>query len=76
LKAEAWKTSREFSSERMVERYIATFQYFTAAEFSREHRKAITQPYPVMQSCKSRYPIWLRKLKRRFLITANAAQML
>ena len=76
LKAAAWETSREFSAERMVERYIATFQDFTATEFSREHRKAVPQPYPVMQSCKSPYPIWLRKLKRRFLITAYAAQML
>ncbi len=76
LKAAAWDTSREFSSKRMVERYIATFLYFTAPEFSREHRTAVPQPYPVMPSCKSPFPIWLRKLKRRFLITANAAQML
>jgi glycosyltransferase involved in cell wall biosynthesis len=76
MKAAAWETSREFSAERMVERYIDTFHHFTAAEFSREHRKAVPQPYPVMQSCKSAYPIWLRKLKRRFLTRANAVQML
>jgi glycosyltransferase involved in cell wall biosynthesis len=74
LKSAAWETSREFSTERMVERYFALFRYLTAPGFSREHRKALPQPYPVMQSCKSPYPIWLRKLKRRVLITANTAQ--
>jgi glycosyltransferase involved in cell wall biosynthesis len=74
LKSAAWETSREFSTERMVERYFALFQYLTAPEFSREHRKDAAHPYPVMQSCKSAYPIWLRKLKRRVLITANPAQ--
>jgi glycosyltransferase involved in cell wall biosynthesis len=76
MKTAAWETSREFSAERMVERYIATLQHFTAVDSLREHRKAVPRPYPVMQSCKSPYPTWLRKLKRRFLITANAAQML
>ena len=74
LKAAAWETSREYSAERMVERYVDAFEHVTRPDFPREHR-AITQPYPLMESCKSPYPIWLRKLKRRVLVTINPAQI-
>lgn len=73
MKAGAWETSRKYSVERMVERYVACFNHLTDAAFSREHRREASHPYPVMQSCKSSYPVWMRKLKRRFLTTVNAA---
>lgn len=74
MKTAAWQTSRDYSAERMVERYIDAFEHVTRPHFSREHR-AITQPYPVMESCTSPYPFWLRKLKRRFLVTVNPSQI-
>ena len=74
MKKAAWETSREYSAERMVERYVDSFEHLTRPDFPREHR-AITQPYPIMESCKSPYPIWLRKLKRRFLVTTHTAQV-
>jgi glycosyltransferase involved in cell wall biosynthesis len=73
IKSCAWQTSREYSVERMVERYVACFDHLTDAAFSRAHRTEAPHPYPVMQSCKSSYPIWMRKLKRRFLTTVSAA---
>ena len=74
MKTAAWETSREYSSARMVSRYVNAFEHITQPQFPRDHR-AVTQPYPVMESCKSPYPTWLRKLKRRFLVTTNTAQM-
>ena len=73
IKKSAWETSLDYSVERMVERYISCLSHVTGAEFSREHRRNAPAPYPVMQSCKSSYPMWMRKLKRRLLTPRDTA---
>ncbi len=67
----AWKTSLDYSVARMADRYLDLFQHLTDASFSREHRRAAPSPYPIMQSCVSPYPKWIRRLKLR-LVTAVA----
>ncbi len=72
MKEQALKSSREYSVEHMVKRYLACFSDLTAADFSRRHRQEAVRPFPIMPSCKSSYPVWARKLKQRFLATINA----
>jgi glycosyltransferase involved in cell wall biosynthesis len=67
MKRAAWMKSRQFSVEAMVENYIECFSHVTNSEFAREHRRSAPHPYPLMQSCVSRYPTWLRKIKARLL---------
>lgn len=76
MKRAAWATSQQYSLERMVERYLACFDYVTGREFSREHRRSAPRPYPVMPSCVSRYPFWLRKTKQRLLGSIKTARSL
>lgn len=65
----AWKTSLDYSVDRMADRYLDLFQHLTDPLFSRSHRQAAPNPYPMMESCVSPYPKWMRKLKLR-LVTA------
>jgi glycosyltransferase involved in cell wall biosynthesis len=60
----AWQTSQDYSVTRMVERYVTCFKNLTSPHFPRDHRPAAAD-YPVMPSCRSRYPFWLRKVKWR-----------
>jgi glycosyltransferase involved in cell wall biosynthesis len=71
MRRAAWERSLQFSVQRMVENYVACFEHVTSAGFSREHRLGAARPFPVMQSCRSRYPFWIRKIKARVL-TSNS----
>jgi hypothetical protein len=63
MRRAAWEKSREYSAERMVDRYLACFDGLTKTCHARGHREGVTQPYPLMKSCQSPYPLWLRKMK-------------
>jgi glycosyltransferase involved in cell wall biosynthesis len=67
----AWETGRDYSVERMTERYAAAFAESAGAAPAR--RGSGPGKFPVMRSCVSRYPFWLRKLKRRVLVSAGRA---
>jgi hypothetical protein len=71
MRRAAWERSLQFSVQRMVENYVACFEHVTSAGFARGHRLAAPRPFPVMQSCRSRYPFWIRKIKARVL-TSNS----
>jgi hypothetical protein len=62
----AWETGQDYSVERMTERYTAAFAESAGAAPARRGTG-----FPVMRSCVSRYPFWLRKLKRRVLVAAG-----
>lgn len=66
----AWQTAQEYSAERMVQRYVSCFTELLDPRLSREYRQTLPKDYPVMASCRSRYPFWMRKLKHRFLSVA------
>jgi glycosyltransferase involved in cell wall biosynthesis len=68
LRRAAWETSERYSIERMVSAYEALLGQPT----SRAPRPA--GPYPVMPSCRSRYPDWLRRVKWRLAGTVALAR--
>jgi glycosyltransferase involved in cell wall biosynthesis len=65
LRRAAWNTAQDYSVERMVDSYEQCFREVSAPDFSRAHRAGAPQPYPLLPACKSPYPFWLRKVKRR-----------
>jgi hypothetical protein len=50
----------------MTERYVAAFAESAGAAPARRGKG-----FPVMRSCVSRYPFWLRKIKRRVLVSVG-----
>lgn len=63
----AWQTSRAYSVERTTSEYMACLR--GADPMCAGATRAPRPPgvFPVMPSCRSSYPIWLRKLKGRVL---------
>jgi glycosyltransferase involved in cell wall biosynthesis len=62
MRLKAWETSQDFSLDKMVTAYEHTFKQLAAARQSAP-AQSMDRDYPVMASCRSRYPFWLRKLK-------------
>jgi glycosyltransferase involved in cell wall biosynthesis len=67
MRQAAWETSQDYSLERMVQSYVQTFQEAAERTSGRKQRDGLTSQYPVMPSCRSKYPFWLRKIKSRVL---------
>lgn len=67
----AWETSKEYSIEQMTHNYIAAFTETAQAARARRERDGLTADYPVMSSCRSKYPFWLRKIKQRVITLAS-----
>jgi glycosyltransferase involved in cell wall biosynthesis len=57
----AWEASQHYSVDQMVQNYIVAFEEISKLRQTSERKLA--QHYPVMPSCRSRYPFWLRKMK-------------
>lgn len=60
LRRAAWETSQHFSIERMAESYQALFD---SSAVGRVRAPRPEGAIPPMESCRSRYPLWLRRLK-------------
>lgn len=63
LRLAAWETGRKYSIDRMVENYIGCFE--EAIEEARLKPRTPDADFPLMPSCRSRYPLWLRRIKAR-----------
>ncbi|MBK7706926.1 MAG: glycosyltransferase [Acidobacteria bacterium] len=61
----AWETGRQYSVERMVESYERCFEQ--AIEDARANPRRPDPDFPLMESCRSKYPVWLRRIKAKFL---------
>ena len=59
----AWETGRQYSLERMVESYERCFE--RAIEDARTNPRTPDPDFPLMESCRSKYPLWLRRLKAK-----------
>ncbi|PYS69773.1 MAG: hypothetical protein DMF69_15865 [Acidobacteria bacterium] len=57
----AWETGREYSVRRMVDNYVACFE--RAIEHARATPRTPDPSFPLMESCRSKYPLWLRRVK-------------
>ena len=67
MSGSAWETSREYSLGRMAQNYISCFRRIREARLTQDLRLGKPTDFPVMPSCRSRYPYWLRKLKQYVL---------
>ncbi|HEY8187040.1 MAG TPA: glycosyltransferase family 4 protein [Pyrinomonadaceae bacterium] len=67
LKRAAWESVQEYSVQRSTDDYVDCFAELVRASKRREHRKNLPEPFPIMPSCHSKYPHWLRKTKARLL---------
>jgi glycosyltransferase involved in cell wall biosynthesis len=69
----AWETGQGYTVERMSERYVEAFAEITGMNRPRARRTPGGRGYPVMPSCVSRYPFWLRRAKRLLQVAAGRA---
>jgi glycogen synthase len=74
MSAEAWKTAQGYTITRMVEQYLDTFGELMRHVVPRAPRPRHSADYPLMPSCVSRYPRWLRKMKQRFIVSADTGR--
>jgi glycosyltransferase involved in cell wall biosynthesis len=68
----AWETSKQYSIEKMVDNYVTAFTEVAQRVSTRRKREGVGANYPVMNSCRSKYPFWLRKIKARLLTLSDA----
>ena len=61
----AWETSKPYSIEKMAANYSAAFTEVVERVSARREREGVGANYPVMNSCRSKYPFWLRRIKQR-----------
>jgi glycosyltransferase involved in cell wall biosynthesis len=66
----AWETGRGYGVGRMLERYLEAFDAIKGGG-PRAPRPDARGGYPLMPSTVSRYPVWVRKIKRRVLVAAG-----
>jgi len=59
----AWETGRPYSVGRMVEAYEKCFA--EAVRDARANPRTPDPDFPLMESCRSKYPLWLRRIKAR-----------
>ena len=67
----AWEASRPYTVERMAAAYVECFGAARALSSQRAAGAGRQPGFPVMPSCRSRYPFWLRKLKRGVLVSTG-----
>lgn len=63
MRVKAWETGRQYSVERMVENYERCFE--RAIEDARANPRIPDPEFPLMESCRSKYPLWMRRIKAR-----------
>jgi glycosyltransferase involved in cell wall biosynthesis len=61
----AWETGKQYSIERMLDNYVSVFSEVAERVSTRREREGLGASYPVMNSCRSKYPFWLRRIKQR-----------
>jgi glycosyltransferase involved in cell wall biosynthesis len=68
----AWETTKQYSIEKMADNYTTAFMEVAQRVSTRSERAGVGADYPVMNSCRSKYPFWLRKIKARLLTLRGA----
>lgn len=63
LRRAAWSKAQDFTVELMTDNYLNCFRHAIAV--NRKHPRQMPQDFPLMESCRSSYPLWLRRLKLR-----------
>jgi glycosyltransferase involved in cell wall biosynthesis len=63
MRERAWHTGREYSIDRMVKSYERCFA--ESIEDTRINPRTADPDFPLMESCRSKYPLWIRRLKAK-----------
>jgi glycosyltransferase involved in cell wall biosynthesis len=63
MRRSAWSTGREYGVDRMIDSYVECFE--RAIETMRTSPRKLDPGFPLMESCRSKYPLWLRRIKAR-----------
>lgn len=58
----AWESGQVFSVERMVQRYSQLIGQLMFSDASHSRPDPVLN-YPMMETCRSKYPFWMRRLK-------------
>jgi len=66
LKRAAWKSVQDYSVQHSTDCYVDCFDELVQRSQTRERRN-LPEPFPIMPSCRSRYPTWVRRIKARVL---------
>jgi glycosyltransferase involved in cell wall biosynthesis len=74
LRGAAWEASRPYTVGRMADEYVRCFAEAREINNARGTRSRRQPGFPVMPACRSPYPFWLRKFKRRVLVAAGRAR--
>lgn len=71
LKSAAWEATRPYTVGRTAEEYARCFAEAREINRARGARGRRQPDFPVMPACRSPYPFWLRRIKRRVLAAAG-----
>lgn len=63
LRRSAWETGRKFNVEAMIANYLNCFEQ--AIGDNKKNQRVANRKFPLMETCRSAYPLWLRKLKSK-----------
>ena len=61
----AWQRGKEFGVDKMIENYKSCFR--SAVDDALVSPREVSVDFPLMETCSSPYPLWIRRLKRRFI---------
>jgi glycosyltransferase involved in cell wall biosynthesis len=67
LKRAAWKSVRDYSVQHSTDSYVECFDELAQASKTKVRPRNLPEPFPIMASCRSRYPTWVRRVKARVL---------
>ena len=63
MRQAAWYTGKQYGVERMVQNYEDCFR--SSIEETRRNPRTPDPSFPLMESCRSKYPLWLRRIKAK-----------
>ncbi len=61
IRLAAWETGKEFSIDKMVKSYLEIFS--KGVQKTLTNKRMPDPSFPIMESCKSKFPKWMRKIK-------------
>jgi glycosyltransferase involved in cell wall biosynthesis len=67
LKRAAWESVQDYSVQHSTDCYVECFDELVQAAKTKVRPGNLPEPFPIMPSCRSPYPNWVRRIKARVL---------
>lgn len=67
LKRAAWESVQDYSVQHSTDCYVECFDELVRASQTKVRPTNLPEPFPIMPSCRSGYPFWVRRIKARVL---------